>query len=112
MDNFKRKKHDKKVIQRKQKICDKIEILAASMICIAVIGWFSFSVYQKVEESQNSIVETHEINVNAITNYINIETGTNSDSVSVSNDDSSVSVSVNGANVETGDVEEENSNEK
>lgn len=55
---------------RKEKLIDKLEILAWIAICVAMVGWIGFSAYAKIETKQESVVTETVMDTSAIDNYV------------------------------------------
>ena len=54
----------------KEKLIDKLEILAWIAICVAMVGWIGFSAYAKIETKQESVVTETVMDTSAIDNYV------------------------------------------
>ena len=55
---------------RKERIIDKLEILAWIAICVAMVGWIGFSAYTKIEAKEASTVTETVMDTSAIDNYV------------------------------------------
>ena len=49
VDNYRAGKYGRSKAARKERIIDKLEILAWIAICVAMVGWIGFSAYTKIE---------------------------------------------------------------
>ena len=54
----------------KEKMIDKLEILAWIAICVAMVAWVGFSAYAKIEAKQESVVTETVMDTSAIDNYV------------------------------------------
>ena len=67
VDNYRAGKYGRSKAARKERIIDKLEILAWIAICVAMVGWIGFSAYTKIEAS--TVTETV-MDTSAIDNYV------------------------------------------
>ena len=65
VDSYKAGKAGRSKASRKEKMIDKLEILAWIAICVAMVGWIGFSAYAKIETKQETVMDT-----SAIDNYV------------------------------------------
>ena len=65
VDSYKAGKAGRSKASRKEKLIDKLEILAWIAICVAMVGWIGFSAYAKIETKQETVMDT-----SAIDNYV------------------------------------------
>lgn len=56
VDNYRAGKYGRAKAARKERIIDKLEILAWIAICVAMVGWIGFSAYTKIEAKEASTV--------------------------------------------------------
>lgn len=56
VDNYRAGKYGRSKAARKERIIDKLEILAWIAICVAMVGWIGFSAYTKIEAKEASTV--------------------------------------------------------
>ena len=54
VDNYRAGKYGRSKAARKERIIDKLEILAWIAICVAMVGWIGFSAYTKIEAKEAS----------------------------------------------------------
>ena len=70
VDNYRAGKYGRSKAVRKEKIIDKLEILAWIAICIVMVGWIGFSAYTKIEAKEASTVTETVMDTSAIDNYV------------------------------------------
>jgi len=70
VDNYRAGKYGRSKAVRKEKIIDKLEILAWIAICVAMVGWIGFSAYTKIEAKEASTVTETVMDTSAIDNYV------------------------------------------
>ena len=70
VDNYRAGKYGRSKAVRKEKIIDKLEILAWIAICVAMVGWIGFSAYAKIEANEASTVTETVMDTSAIDNYV------------------------------------------
>ena len=70
VDSYKTGKFNRSKTSRKEKLIDKLEILAWIVICVAMVGWIGFSAYAKIETKQESVVTETVMDTSAIDNYV------------------------------------------
>ena len=70
VDNYRAGKYGRSKAVRKEKIIDKLEILAWIAICVAMVGWIGFSAYAKITAKEASVVKETVVDTSAIDNYV------------------------------------------
>ena len=70
VDNYRAGKYGRSKASRKERIIDKLEILAWIAICVAMVGWIGFSAYTKIEAKDASTVTETVMDTSAIDNYV------------------------------------------
>ena len=70
VDNYRAGKYGRSKASRKERIIDKLEILAWIAICVAMVGWIGFSAYTKIEAKEASTVTETVMDTSAIDNYV------------------------------------------
>ena len=70
VDNYRAGKYGRSNASRKERIIDKLEILAWIAICVAMVGWIGFSAYTKIEAKEASTVTETVMDTSAIDNYV------------------------------------------
>ena len=70
VDNYRAGKYGRSKASRKERIIDKLEILAWIAICVAMVGWIGFSAYAKIEAQEASTVTETVLDTSAIDNYV------------------------------------------
>ena len=70
VDNYRAGKYGRSKAVIKEKIIDKLEILAWIAICVAMVGWIGFSAYTKIEAKEASTVTETVMDTSAIDNYV------------------------------------------
>ena len=53
VDNYRAGKYGRSKAARKERIIDKLEILAWIAICVAMVGWIGFSAYTKLKQKKH-----------------------------------------------------------
>ena len=70
VDNYRAGKLNRSKTARKEKLIDRLEILAWIVICVAMIGWIGSSAYAKIEQKQESVVLETTMDTSALDNYV------------------------------------------
>ena len=70
VDTYRAGKYGRSKASRKERIIDKLEILAWIAICVAMVGWIGFSAYAKIEAKEASTVTETVMDTSAIDNYV------------------------------------------
>ena len=70
VDNYRAGKLNRSKTDRKEKLIDRLEILAWVVICVAMIGWIGYSAYAKIEQKQESVVLETTMDTSALDNYV------------------------------------------
>jgi len=70
VDSYKAGKNNRSRTAKKEKLIDRLEILAWVMICVAMVAWIGYSAYAKVTEKEASIVKETVVDTSAIDNYV------------------------------------------
>ena len=70
VDNYRAGKLNRSKTARKEKLIDKLEILAWVVICVAMIGWIGYSAYAKIGQKQESVVLETTMDTSALDNYV------------------------------------------
>ena len=70
VDNYKAGKNSRSRASRKEKLIDKLEILAWVAICVAMVAWIGFSAYAKITAKEASTVTETVMDTSAIDNYV------------------------------------------
>lgn len=70
VDNYRAGKVNRSKAARKEKLIDRLEILAWVVICVAMIGWIGYSAYAKIEQKQESVVLETTMDTSALDNYV------------------------------------------
>ena len=70
VDNYRAGTYGRSKAARKERIIDKLEILAWIAICVAMVGWIGFSAYTKIEAKEASTVTETVMDTSAIDNYV------------------------------------------
>lgn len=70
VDNYKAGKFGRSKASKREKLMDRLEILAWVVICVAMIGWIGFSAYDKVAQKQEEVVEETVMDTSALDNYV------------------------------------------
>ena len=70
VDNYRAGKYGRSKASRRERIIDKLEILAWIAICVAMVGWIGFSAYTKIEAKEASTVTETVMDTSAIDHYV------------------------------------------
>ena len=70
VDSYKAGKNNRSRTAKKEKLIDRLEILAWVMICVAMVAWIGYSAYAKVTAQEASIVKETVVDTSAIDNYV------------------------------------------
>ena len=70
VDNYRAGKYGRSKAARKERIIDKLEILAWIAICVAMVGWIGFSAYTQIVAKEASTVTETVMDTSAIDNYV------------------------------------------
>lgn len=70
VDSYKAGKNNRSRTAKKEKLIDRLEILAWVMICVAMVAWIGYSAYAKVTAKEASIVKETVVDTSAIDNYV------------------------------------------
>ena len=68
VDQYKKDKANRQKIIKKQKIMHRLEMAAITLVCVLVVGWIGYSVYDKVSSNQEK--ETVVFDAGAIQDYL------------------------------------------
>ena len=70
VDSYKAGKNSRSRAARKEKLIDRLEILAWVVICVAMVAWIGYSAYAKVTAKEASVVKETVVDTSAIDNYV------------------------------------------
>lgn len=68
VDQYKKDKANRQKIIKKQKMMHRLEMVAITLVCVLVVGWIGYSVYDKVSSNQEK--ETVVFDAGAIQDYL------------------------------------------
>lgn len=72
VDQYKKEKANRQKIMKREKIKARLEVLAATVILVALAGWFSVSVYRNTKAASSaSAAETVTLDTSDIDTYLN-----------------------------------------
>lgn len=71
VDYYKASKNTRSKAARKEKIIDRLEILAWVLIAVAMIGWIGYSAYAKIAATDTETVVQTTFDDSALSSYIN-----------------------------------------
>lgn len=69
VDKYKQQKANREKIMKREKLMHRLEMTAAAVILIALVGWFGFSVYARAQE--NKPAKEYVLDTNALDSYLN-----------------------------------------
>lgn len=70
VDRYKAQKANRTKEQKKEHFYDVLEKVVGVAVCAALVAWIGFSVYDKVEEKQDSVVTETAMDTSALDEYI------------------------------------------
>ena len=70
VDNYKKSKANRSKEQKKELFYDWLEKVVGVLVCVALVAWIGYSVYDKVEEKKGSVVAETSVDVSALENYL------------------------------------------
>lgn len=70
VDNYKKSKANRSKEQKKELFYDWLEKVVGVLVCVALVVWIGYSVYDKVEEKKASVVTETSVDVSALENYL------------------------------------------
>ncbi len=70
VDNYKERKANRKSEQKKEKFYDILEKVVGILVCVALVAWIGYSVYDKVTEKDASEVQQTVMDTSALDNYV------------------------------------------
>lgn len=71
VDRYKKEKANRKQLMRRQKWEHRASCFVAAVVCVAIVGWAGFGVYQKVTGSESTSKRvTTQVDLSAITDYL------------------------------------------
>lgn len=56
VDQYKARKNGHSKEQKKEKFYDWLERIVGVVVCVALVAWIGYSVYDKIEQKQDSVV--------------------------------------------------------
>ncbi len=71
VDQYKKEKANRQKIMKREKMKNRLGLLAAAVIIIGLLGWFSVSVYQNSVASAAKSVDTVTLDTSDINAYMN-----------------------------------------
>ena len=70
VDRYKEYKANKQKIWKKEKRIRRLEYIAALVVVVALLGWFGFSVYQKVSDPGEQSAQVYTMDTTAVDEYL------------------------------------------
>ena len=70
VDRYKEYKANKQKIWKKEKRVRRLEYSAALVVAAALLGWFGFSVYQKVSDPGEQSAQVYTMDTTAVDEYL------------------------------------------
>ena len=70
VDEYKKKKVNRAKIMKKEKLVFRLEKLAAALVGLAIVCWIGYSVYDRVAENQENVVEETVMDTSALDEYL------------------------------------------
>ena len=56
--------------QKKEKFYDWLERIVGVVVCVALVAWIGYSVYDKIEQKQDSVVTQTTMDTSALDSYV------------------------------------------
>lgn len=69
VDKYKHEKANRAKIMKKEKLMHRLEMTAVTLVVVILLGWFGYSVYDKVEEGRPT--KQYAFDTTSLDNYIN-----------------------------------------
>lgn len=70
VDQYKAKKANRTKEQKKERFYDWLEKIVGALVCVALVAWIGYSVYDKVEEKNASVVTETAVDTTALDEYL------------------------------------------
>lgn len=70
VDKYKQDKANRQKIMKKEKMMQRIEMTVIALVCVVLIGWVGYSIYDKVTAPEEGVVETVTFDASALQDYI------------------------------------------
>ena len=70
VDRYKEYKANKQKIWKKEKRVRRLEYIAALVVAVALLGWFGFSVYQKVSDPGEQSAQVYTMDTTSVDEYL------------------------------------------
>ncbi len=70
VDRYKEYKANKQKIWKKEKRVRRLEYIAALVVAAALLGWFGFSVYQKVSDPGEQSAQVYTMDTTSVDEYL------------------------------------------
>lgn len=70
VDAYKEEKKNRQQIMKKEKMARRLEAILAALICVALIGWFSYAVIMHARSSAPVETVTTTLDMGAVDEYV------------------------------------------
>ena len=70
VDQYKARKNGHSKEQKKEKFYDWLERIVGVVVCVALVAWIGYSVYDKIEQKQDSVVTQTTMDTSALDSYV------------------------------------------
>ncbi len=70
VDQYKERKANRSKEQKKELFYDWLEKVVGVLVCVALVAWIGYSVYEKVEQKQDAVVTETAIDTSALDEYM------------------------------------------
>lgn len=70
VDNYKKSKANRSKEQKKELFYDWLEKIVGVLVCVALVAWIGYSVYEKVEQKQDAVVTETTMDTSALDEYM------------------------------------------
>ena len=70
VDAYKVRKGNHNKADKKEKLLFGLEMFAWAFICVVIVAWIGYSVYDKIEQKQDSVVTQTTMDTSALDSYV------------------------------------------
>ena len=70
VDQYKARKNGHSKEHKKEKFYDWLERIVGVVVCVALVAWIGYSVYDKIEQKQDSVVTQTTMDTSALDSYV------------------------------------------
>ncbi|GAB6105894.1 MAG: hypothetical protein ACLTWG_06695 [Blautia sp.] len=70
VNQYKERKANRSKEQKKELFYDWLEKIVGVLVCVALVAWIGYSVYEKVEQKQDAVVTETTMDTSALDEYM------------------------------------------